>query len=403
MREIKTTNPFTEKTQKDSDNENNEQRPSLHACVVKGAENIVALRTHWDELFDRVEEAPVYLSRAWTEEFIKGNRFEGTPLIIAVWSNSKLVGLFALAIRRILGIRVAKPLTTGWASILGPLVDPEYVGVFKTIVDIWTQQKVSNAFFINDLSSIDKYTNRLMEEFKQRGFASRHTHRNIVHWTRLGRSFDKYLEETKSAKSRQTLRRKERLLHKGRKVMVQYYIGKEVTGDIIERLAEIQRESWMKRRGAAFLSERFFQNLSLEMAKAGFARAWVMTIDGDDAAFVYALVAHKKLLYIWTAFKLKYDRLNVGNILTYHSIQDACEEGILSFDFGHGDAEYKQFWSTDNYYIDRAIVGMGFIGHLLVLFYSTLWWLRRCERLHRIYSHLRRWAALKRQSQSTNV
>jgi CelD/BcsL family acetyltransferase involved in cellulose biosynthesis len=185
--------------------------------------------------------------------------------------------------------------------------------------------------------------------------------------------------------------------------MVQYYIGKEVTGDIIERLAEIQRESWMKRRGAAFLSERFFQNLSLEMAKAGFARAWVMTIDGDDAAFVYALVAHKKLLYIWTAFKLKYDRLNVGNILTYHSIQDACEEGILSFDFGHGDAEYKQFWSTDNYYIDRAIVGIGFIGHLLVLFYSTLWWLRRCERLHRIYSHLRRWAALKRQSQSTNV
>ena len=403
MREIKTTNPFTEKTQKDSDNENNEQRPSLHACVVKGAENIAALRTHWDELFDRVEEAPVYLSRAWTEEFIKGNRFEGTPLIIAIWSNSKLVGLFALAIRRFLGIRAAQPLTTAYPSLLGPLIDPNYTDVPKIIVDIWTQKKIAHSLYINDLSSVDKNANEIIAEFGHHGFTIKRTHRNIVHWIRLGCSFDNYLEETKSAKSRQTLRRKERMLHKDRNVKIEYYVGMEVTDDVVHRLAQIQSESWMKRRGAAFLNERFFQNLSLEMAKTGFARVWLMTIDGEDAAFIYALVAHKKLQYTWTAFKLKYEKLNIGNILTCYAIQDACKEGMLSFDFGHGDAEYKKFWSTDNYCIDRSIIGKGFQGRLLVLFYSTLWWLRKCKRLHRVYSKIRRFVALKRQSQSSNM
>ena len=85
-----------------------------------------------------------------------------------------------------------------------------------------------------------------------------------------------------------------------------------------------------------------------------------MTINGDDAAFAYAFVAHGKLHYYWPAFKLKYESsLSVGQILLMQVVRDACGDGIISFDFLHGDAEYKRFWATNTSRVDRVAGCLG--------------------------------------------
>ena len=136
----------------------------------------------------------------------------------------------------------------------------------------------------------------------------------------------------------------------------------------------------MKRRGAAILGQPFYQKLMVTMVQAGLAQAWLITIDNADAAFAYALVAHGQLHYVWIAFKLEYIMSrSIGEFLTSQAIRDACNNGVLTYDFGHGDAQYKQFWSTDEHSVFRVVAGRGARGSCLAAAYSIPWRLAKIE------------------------
>ena len=136
------------------------------------------------------------------------------------------------------------------------------------------------------------------------------------------------------------------------------------------------------------------------MAAGGFGQVWLMTIDGDDAAFVYSFVAHNKHHYFWPAFKLKYEsQLSIGQMLLMRVIRDACEDGIHFLDFIYGDAEYKRFWATDCHEVFRVVAGRGFMGHLIVLFCGASFRLKEIKWLHTLYRRIR--MRLRRIKQST--
>jgi CelD/BcsL family acetyltransferase involved in cellulose biosynthesis len=142
----------------------------------------------------------------------------------------------------------------------------------------------------------------------------------------------------------------------------------------------------MKRRGAAVLGQPFYRKLLMAMAQAGIAKVWVMRIDNVDVAFVFALVTHRILYYAWTAFKLEYaSSLSVGQFLTNWTIRDACRDGILLYDFEHGDAEYKRFWSTNIYSVYRVVAGRGACGSFIAGIYFIEWRLAKIKWLKAFY------------------
>lgn len=60
---------------------------------------------------------------------------------------------------------------------------------------------------------------------------------------------------------------------------VKHYAGGEVTRDILVRIAAIEGQSWLKRRGAAVLAKPFYQKLLLKMAQAGYGiRGYLIAI-----------------------------------------------------------------------------------------------------------------------------
>jgi len=129
-----------------------------------------------------------------------------------------------------------------------------------------------------------------------------------------------------------------------------------------------------------------------------------MTMAGDDVAFGYALVAHKKLALKWLAFKLKYESsLSFGKILTMQMIRDACQENIESFDFGLGDSEYKQFWATDNHDVAMAVAGRGVLGYLTVLCYRVMWRLAKQKWLFSLYHRFQKRRRLLKERHSKDV
>lgn len=372
-------------------NTKTKQKVQLRGEVVRGAENIAKLGQEWDDLFERAREAHACLSRAWAETFMGEKRIKGTPLLIVVWTGPKLVALLPLSIRSFCGIRVAEPIGTAEPSYLGLLADTDYTGAVQAVVDVWLRERVAHAFYNKYLSSLDEVTNKLIAELAHRGFVYKQGFKHVCPWTRLGCSFDGYLQKTKSGKRRRQLLYMERRLYKSGNVKIMRYVGEDVTPEVTKRVAVIQEESWMKRRGAAVLGQPFYQKLLAEMAKAGFGYIWLMTMDGDDVAFGYALVAHKKLDFKWIAFKLKYESsLSVGRMLTMHVIRDACQENIVSFDFGFGSSQYKQFWGTDNHNVERVVAGRG-LGSLAVYYYCATWWLAKHRWLFSLYRRFKKW------------
>ena len=367
-----------------------EQDQLINVQILESVDSISGFLEDWDDLFTRTTDATPFLSRTWVSTFVEEGRIKGTPVFILAWKDTKLVGLFPLIVRKCLNVKIAEPIGTGQPSYLGFLLDPNYPDVIQHMAEAIKTRCIAGLILIEDLWSGDNATNKLFAQLAKENFLVRRIFRNPCPFIRLGCSYEEYMKDTKSAKSRQTLRRKERQLHKKHSVNVEYYEGDEVTSSVVGRIAAIQKESWMKRRGAAVLGHAFYQKLLLVMAQAGLGNVWLLTLNSADAAFVYALVAHRRLYYVWTAFKLEYSSsLSVGQFLTNRTVHDACRDGILSYDFGHGDAEYKRFWSTDNHSVHRAVAGQGFGGRFLAVFYVCLWKLARIQCLHSFYRYMK--------------
>jgi CelD/BcsL family acetyltransferase involved in cellulose biosynthesis len=295
------------------------------------------------------------------------------------------------SVQNFYGIRIGKLIGTEEPSYLGLLLDPNCPGASAVVAETWVREKVAHVFHDKHVFSLDEATHSFVTELNHQGYHYKYGYKRICHGIELGCSFDEYFEKFKSAKSRQTLRRKERKLFENKDVKLEYYTGEEIIPQILKRIAQIQNESWMKRRGAAILGQAFYLKLLTNMSKAGLSFVWLMTIDGEDAAFVYSFIAHGKLYYHWPAFKLKYESaLSIGQILLKQVIQDACGQNIRFFDFEHGEGEYKKFWANQTHSVLWVVAGRGLAGNIAVLVYRAVWWFAGQKTLFKFYRRIRK-------------
>jgi len=364
----------------------------LRGEFLQGPENITSLSQAWDDLFARAKDAAPYLSRAWIQTFINHNHFKGKPCLITVWNGRTLVALLPFSIRSFCGIRTGCLIGTKEPSYLGLLLDPKYPEAAAVAAETWVREKVAHAFKNKHLCSVDKATGSFVTELNRRGFVCKQGYERISHYIELGCTFDDYLQKTKTSKRRKKLRYAEKQLYNSGNVAVTRYIGKEITPEIHRRVARIQNESWMKRRGAAVLGQPFYQDLLTNMADNGLSSLWLMTIDGDDAAFAFTFITNGKIYYHWPAFKLKYEsKLSIGQMLLMQTIRDACNENIRFFDFGHGDAEYKRFWSNKTQSVHWVVAGRDLPGYAVILYYRIAWWLAGQKKLFQLYNRLKKY------------
>ncbi len=370
---------------------NSKQNQDVQLQIIEGSEGISEFDEHWDDLFARAVDAPPFLSRPWISTYIEERRIKGTPLFILAWCGTKLVALFPLEVRKCLNTKIAMPISTLQGYYLGLLLDPNYRFVIEYMADIITSRKVFDVYYSADLSSEDVATNDLLDGLVQKGYSRRQVFRNPCFYFQLGCSFDEYFQKKASSKSRQNLRRRERRLFESSDVKIEHYVGKEVIPKILLRIAAIEQQSWLKRRGVAVLQKPFYQKLLLKIAQAGIGHVWLMTIDGVDAAFEYVFVSHKRLQFGWRAFNLKYtSSVSIGQILMMHTIRYACSNGILSIDIGHGEADYKRFWAEDDYKVNRVVAGRGLGGCLIATYYYIVWRLAENERFRSSYRQIKR-------------
>ena len=366
-------------------------KADLHGEFIQGKENIAKLSSEWDKLFTRAKDTSPYLSRAWLQTFIDEDHYEGIPGLIAVRSDTELAALLPVSIQNFFGFRFGKLLSAEIPAYLGLLLDPNYPDAIAVAADTWIKEKIAHIFINKHVSSLDEVTQNFVKELNCRGFKHKYGYQRICYGIELGCSFDEYMQKNKTGKRRRKLGYAERQLFSSGNVEVKNYKGREITSEILERIAQIQEESWLKRRGASVLKEQFYQKLLSNLSQAGFGSVWIMSIDGEDAAFAFYSITHNILYYQYVAFKLKFkSSLSIGQILLMQIIRDACENGIRYFDFGHGEGEYKRFWSNHNYNVQWVVAGRGPAGRIIILCYQLAWLLAGQKRFLSLFQRIRK-------------
>lgn len=357
----------------------------IEARCIHGADAVLALGTEWDDLMIRARDAFPFLAHPWIAPWIQAERFRGTPMAIAAWAGGRLVALVVLDVRLSAGILIAEPVGGDQPFYHGLLLDSDRSDAIAEMAAVCVAERVFHVLRILDMHSNDVATEAFLYELSVRGFSVARDFRAICHVITLGHSYESYLQTTKSKKSRDNLAREEKRLRQSHDVQISHLIGEAITADAVRRMAAVQEHSWMKLKGAAHFGVPFFQTQALSAAQGRIAHLWLLTLDGVDAAFVYTLVAHDQLHYCWTAFRLEYESLSVGKVLTNLTIRDACERGIRTFDFGHADAVYKRFWATDSHDVLRVVAGRGPRGLLSALRSILVWRLSRIIWIKTIY------------------
>jgi CelD/BcsL family acetyltransferase involved in cellulose biosynthesis len=362
----------------------------LRAEICAGREVIARLNEAWDDLHARSSFGSPHVSRPWLEDWMDEEERGAEPIAVAVWEADRLVGLLVLAIRRRFRVRVAEIWGAARPSYQGALIDETCPDAAEALAQACHAHRVFDLILLENVSSLDPDTRRFVDRLRELRWRTTCARRTICRRIRLGSSFESYMRQTHSRKARYNLRRLERIARRDHDLEIQRFDGPEVTREVMCRVADIQRRSWMARRGAAEFLHTRWRNLVQKIARASLASVRILRLDGRDAAFVIATFDETCVYYEWTAFDLVYRDLSVGQLLTKHVIQAAYDETCSSLDFGQGDGAYKRFWANDSHSVDRLAAARGLTARLLLRLYHWIWTRPSESRLRRAYRALRR-------------
>ncbi|MBA3878496.1 MAG: GNAT family N-acetyltransferase [Sphingobium sp.] len=92
---------------------------------------------------------------------------------------------------------------------------------------------------------------------------------------------------------------------------------------------------------------RFVRSM-LELAAADAARAWLLYLDGQPAAYLYCPVDHGTVRYDHVGHDPAFADLSPGSVLQMEAMRDLFTEGChRRFDFTEGEGQHKRQFATD--------------------------------------------------------
>ena len=164
----------------------------------------------------------------------------------------------------------------------------------------------------------------------------------------LGGSFEDYLRKF-SPKSRQNIVRAAKKFSE--KCDESYFIVCRTPDEISEFIIEASRvslQTYQSRLLDAGLSQtESFRKSANELAIAGKARGYLLSMNGSVVAFAWCRVDGTRLIYDTIGYLPEFSKLSPGTVLLYLILRDLfANEQVNHLDFGPGHAPYKEMFSN---------------------------------------------------------
>ena len=124
--------------------------------------------------------------------------------------------------------------------------------------------------------------------------------------------------------------------------------GPDWTAELFDRLAEVERNSWIASRtdarDAKFLAphhRRFWESAAADPVLAEMMEAALLSIGGRPAAFIFSIRSGPVLSVIANSYDERFARHSPGRVLAYRALARAMAAGVDEVDWGAGDPGYK--------------------------------------------------------------
>jgi CelD/BcsL family acetyltransferase involved in cellulose biosynthesis len=166
---------------------------------------------------------------------------------------------------------------------------------------------------------------------------------------RLSSSFDAYLDGLPQGAGAQWHRRRKWLEHRpGYRIDVLRTPSEIAAG--MEILFDLHRRRWAIEGGSQGIdgprTERFHRAAAARLAACGWARIFVLSVEGGPRAALYGFRHADRFAFYQAGYEPAWRPRSVGTVLLGHVLQQCVAEGLREFDFLRGSEEYKLRWAT---------------------------------------------------------
>jgi CelD/BcsL family acetyltransferase involved in cellulose biosynthesis len=138
------------------------------------------------------------------------------------------------------------------------------------------------------------------------------------------------------------------------------------TARLTERLLELKRRKYERTSTPDFLAapgvERFYREMTRPGRLGTISHLSALTIGDTVASAHLGFIGRRRFYYIFPAYDMQFGRHGVGHLLLQHLIDQSAAQDFDTFDFGIGDAAYKNKWATHHLALqnhERAITAAG--------------------------------------------
>jgi CelD/BcsL family acetyltransferase involved in cellulose biosynthesis len=363
----------------------------LSVDVVTTTANMEALKNQWERLSDSTRSTTLFQGFAWNYAWWKifGNNYSLS--IITVYEEGVLVGLAPFTVQLRFGVPHIQPIGANQYAYFGLLVETGRQDVVQAIADKIRQLYPCGLIHFPYYNMDDFGVSTLGGALNGLGWREVRWRRHISHFIYEPKGYESY-EGTKSSKSRSNLKRARKRLEAQDAVTVTHHRGSEVDDQVVQRMARIQKISWLARRDVPNVDSAPFRFFISALAKAGMAEVFLLRLGERDIAFILNYCWRESSYCISIGFDETLEHLSPGKILMNACVQTILERGVNIYDFFFGDAEYKRFWANRTTLVFRSVYYRGFRSYLLSWFPHRLHGrLKKYEKLRALNSLLNRW------------
>jgi CelD/BcsL family acetyltransferase involved in cellulose biosynthesis len=170
-------------------------------------------------------------------------------------------------------------------------------------------------------------------------------------WVRLDGDFTTYLAARPDGTARQLARRR-RWLEQRRGFAVEVYAEPRALDHALDPLFALHHARWsLDELGSQAIDspavEAFHRDAARALARLGWARVYLLTVEGAPRAALYAFCRGRRLAYYQSGHDPAWRRRSVGTVLLAAVIEQAFAAGLAEVDLLHGEEAYKRRWATD--------------------------------------------------------
>jgi len=295
----------------------------------------------WNSLLDRSAAPSVFLTWTWQTEWARAFAPDHVLQILAVRGrDGGLAGVLPLyedgpeRLRILGGVDVSD-----YLDVIAPAGSEE--DVWQTLLQHRAAQRIEwDLHAVRAASPTAEILSRLAPSSGLRAVAEVEEHCPVL---ALPATWDEYLARL-SGKDRHELKRKMRRLERELPaVVVRSHATAEGWDEALGRFLRLHRLSKVGK--ARFMDERmqrFFRDVTLALARRGWARLWFLESEGIPVASFLCMEHGGSVGLYNSGFDPAHARLAPGIVLLAHVIRDAIERAVPVFDFLRGEEPYKR-------------------------------------------------------------